>query len=751
MSRQVTSRRVRYTCHFVAAWAVLLSALAAGCSSTLPVRPLSYDVDVRLDPETHSLTGRTTLALAPVHIDSIPTGPASIDLKLHPDLQVDNIEVAGATLRSHSARPAQQTEDHPGVLPTTHRLQVTQVEPEIRVTVDYHGELFQDVAAGEEEGQVHNFAMAAHVGMDGIYLDESGYWYPLPVVDDEANPELSLADYTLTTDPVDGFEFVAGLERQPGAADGRLHWASAFPLNRTVLLGGPLKRWTRQHGDITLHAVLDPGKEEVAMDILDASAEYLDKYQPLIGPYPFKEFTLLEAFFSSGFAFPTCTQIVGSQLTVYKQHRRHGYLDHELLHNWYGNGIYVDPRDGNWCEAFASFGGNYYGYVLDDDAKGARKQRRNQSNFLSAIKPDRDKPLATYGQEGGAGRGIAYSKGAAVLHMLERKIGAETFFAALRRLTAERMGKYTNWAQIQQAFEAESGADLSDFFAQWVHGGGAPLLELTGAEWKPGSSRLTVWISQGDTDFDLDVPLRLYYGEERTEDVVATIDERSDKVTVPCETTGLTAVELDPDYHVFRKLKQAEVMPTSAMTRRAKNLVIVVPAGELSDPYQLVVDSFTRAVQGKAEEPKPGTKVQVVSVEETTADKLRGSAVLVIGEAVRNGVVAEFLEQAASPATWTDDGFVIEGQAYTGDGQATFFTIHHPTRLQSGVTVYYGNSVGALANARVLTYYPNSLLVFETPTGDAEQSGGEGMGGGHMPRSEVIRRMDFESHDRVEF
>ena len=126
-------------------------------------------------------------------------------------------------------------------------------------------------------------------------------------------------------------------------------------------------------------------------DILDASAEYLDRYEGLIGPYPFKEFTVLEAFFSSGFAFPTCTQIAGSQLSEYRQYRRHGYLDHELLHNWWGNGIFVDPRDGNWCEGLASYLGNYYGYVLDDDETGARKQLRNQSNFLSAIDPDDDR------------------------------------------------------------------------------------------------------------------------------------------------------------------------------------------------------------------------------------------------------------------------------------------------------------------------------------------------------------------------
>ena len=440
---------------------------------------------------------------------------------------------------------------------------------------------------------------------------------------------------------------------------------------------------------------------------------------------------------------------MGSQLSVRKQHRRHGYLDHELLHNYWGNGIYVDPRDGNWCEAFASFGGNYYGYVLDGDEAGARKQRRNQSNFLSSIKPEDDKPLGTFDHEGGAGRSIGYSKGAAVLHMLERQIGTEAFFAGLRRLTEDRMGKFANWDDIRTAFEVESGRDLRSFFDQWVRRGGSPALALTGADWRPGADELTVWITQGDTDFVLDVPLRLHYGDHSV-DVVVTIDERTDKAIVPCKTTGLTAVELDPDYHVFRKLKPSEVMPTSATTKRATTLTIVVPSSELSAPYQQVVDDFTEAVKGPADDPKPDRQVNVVPADQVTAEDLADAGVLVIGDAVRSEVVADLLRRSECPVTWTESGFVLEGQAYTDPGHAVFLTVHHPDKPENGLTVYYGNSTAALANAGVLSYYPNSLLVFEAATGDEAQAGA-GMHHGGMPYCKVIRRMDFESHDRIEF
>jgi hypothetical protein len=62
------------------------------------------------------------------------------------------------------------------------------------------------------------------------------------------------------------------------------------------------------------------------------------------------------------------------------------------------------------------------------------------------------------------------------------------------------------------------------------------------------------------------------------------------------------------------------------------------------------------------------------------------------------------------------------------------------------VTVYHGNSEGALSNARVLGYYANSLLVFDTPQGSGEEDEDP-----HAGRTTVVRRMDFEFHDRIEF
>jgi hypothetical protein len=729
----------------VAALGAIIGGLLAGCAGSRPVmRPIEYAVDVRVDPTAHRLTGQALVTLARIDPSRPLDKRLALELRLHPDLEVDSVSLTDGRLRSHRERPGKPGPDEV-VAPTIHRLVIEDPETTIRLTLGYRGDLYQDVDAGEEEGEIHNFAVSAHVGEEGLYLEPGGYWYPRLELPDGTDPALGLSDFSLVTDPIDGFELVAGLEREEAGEDGRIRWSSPFPLDGMVLLGGPLERWSRRHGEVDLHAVLAPGKAKVAEDILAAAAEYLDRYTPLIGPYPFREFTVLEAFFSSGFAFPTSTQIAGSQLSEYKQYRRHGYLDHELLHNWWGNGIFVDPRDGNWCEGLASYMGNYYGHVLDGDEAEARKQRRNQSNFLSSIEPEEDKPLGSFQLTDGAGSGIGYNKGAAVFHMLERKIGLEAMSAGLRLLTAERMGRYASWRQIEDAFERASGANLDDFFDQWVRRGGAPLLKLVKADWQPGADRVEVTLSQGPTDFALDVPLRLHYGE-RSVDVVVAVTATVDEVEIPCEKQGLTAIELDPDYHLFRKLEPEETMPTSALTRHAERLIVVIPDGELEEGYQTVVDAYRRAVLDDEEGPQEDHELVVTSSADLDAATLEESSVVILGTAVRHPAVAELIGRTRSPVTWSDDGFEVEGVPYPGAGHAVFFTVHHPSRNDDGITVYYGNSAAALANARVLSYYPNSLLVFDSPL-DAPADAAEG----GMPRSKVVRRIDFEFHERVEF
>ena len=183
----------------------------------------------------------------------------------------------------------------------------------------------------------------------------------------------------------------------------------------------------------------------------------------------------------------------------------------------------------------------------------------------------------------------------------------------------------------------------------------------------------------------------------------------------------------------------------ASATERAQDSV--APAGDLPEGYQFVVDSYTKAVLGDEEDPKQDHEVDVRTPDAVDTEDLTESSVLVVGDAVRHPTIREFLGRTRSPVEWTTGAFSVEAEEYAGPGQAVFLTVHHPDLHDGGVTVYYGNSEAALSNARVLGYYPNSLLVFDTPEGESAgvSSATE------MPRAEVVRRMDFEFPHRLDF
>ena len=122
------------------------------------------------------------------------------------------------------------------------------------------------------------------------------------------------------------------------------------------------------HNDIRIRLHLKPGQAAHAPGLIDSVRHNLERYEPLLGPYPAREFTVVDNFFSSGFAFPTFTLLSSAVIDMgVRSQTTHGYIDHEMLHCWWGNGVHVDPRDGNWCEALASYGANYYGQDRKSD------------------------------------------------------------------------------------------------------------------------------------------------------------------------------------------------------------------------------------------------------------------------------------------------------------------------------------------------------------------------------------------------
>jgi aminopeptidase N len=705
MMAHKTGRRIVTHARFGLA-GVLVVVLAVGCAGPrrMPFQAHRYRIDVRLEPAEHRLVGRTVIDLARPEELIVPSesGPVALEVELHPNLEVTDAKVSGATLLRHVSRPAPEEEDRP-ITPVIHEFVLEEPVDALTLFMEYEGRLVQDVAAGEKPGEIHNFVVQAHVGTEGIYLG-GAHWYPSPVHDDGVAPRL--AEFELTCNRIDGFELVASAESDPAlAADtGRLGWRSPYPLDSVVLVGGPHEIHRTHHKGVEIRAHFKPDQADYAEGFLSAVKGYFDRYEPLVGPYPAKEYAVVDNFFSSGFAFPMFTLLFSDVIQMGRRAQtRHGMLDHEFLHSWWGNGVFVDPRDGNWCESITSYCTNYYGYVLDGKEDEARRKRRNYCHFLSSLKPEDDKPLGTFDQPDGCGRGIAYNKGAMVFHMLAQKIGEETLFAAMRRLTAEYTGRYASWEDIRRLCEEEAGQSLERFFYQWVREGGAPGLEVLSASFDSAEQTLTLTISQGESGFDLEVPVRVVH-EDGMLDLTVPMSESVVEATFKVEVVPRTVI-VDPDYHVFRKVGLGEIVPTTARTRYGSAFAAVIPEGDLPEQYAGVKEIF----ESSFEEDERITFV----AGEVRRGELAERCLLILGDVVRDPYVDAYLRSINYPVTWSEKGFVFDGVEYMEPAHAILCTARHPGIEGGGITVIFANSEEAIPPARNIPFYDRSVVIFK--------------------------------------
>src|SRR5258707_15114299 len=113
-------------------------------------------------------------------------------------------------------------------------------------------------------------------------------------------------------------------------------------------MAAPFSEYSRDAGSVQAFAFLRKPDQALADRYLDATAQYLDMYNGLLGPYPYSKFALVENFWETGYGMPSFT-LLGEQVIRFP-FILHSSYPHELLHNWWGNGVFVDLARGEWCE-----------------------------------------------------------------------------------------------------------------------------------------------------------------------------------------------------------------------------------------------------------------------------------------------------------------------------------------------------------------------------------------------------------------
>jgi hypothetical protein len=456
------------------------------------------------------------------------------------------------------------------------------------VVLRYAGELGAGAAHPE-----HGMPDAA-VGVDGVYLDGASAWYPR--VGD------ALVTFELEVQVPPGWEAISQGRREAGEAG--IRWVERLPQDDIYLVAGPFSRYADHVGLVATEVYLLEADESLARRYLDALARYLPLYEGLLGPYPYAKFAVVENRWETGYGMPSFT-LLGSRV-MRLPFILDSSLPHELLHNWWGNGVYVDARDGNWSEGLTAYLSDYL--IQEARGQGVEYRRGALQRYESFAAERRDAPLRSFrARHDEASQAVGYGKSLMLFHMLRGELGDATFLAALRDFATRWMSRPATFTDLFAAFAQAAGKDLASEQDQWLERAGAPALRIAEAQAVAsgdGRYRLTVRLSQvqDGEPFRLDVPVAVTLRDAAQAQVIAVsfTGDRSAGATVDLDAEPLR-LDVDPGFDVFRRLAAGEVPPSLGTLFGSRRQLLVIPtaaSGEDQAAWRSLAEGWARRYQG---------------------------------------------------------------------------------------------------------------------------------------------------------
>jgi len=527
-------------------WRLLLPLLAL-----LPIaasaRPLLHHaLTVELDPPRHALrvTDRLTWP-AP------PQGPVEFSLHAGLNPQVDGgarlVRLGGGT----QAVPYER-----------YRLQLA--EGARAVSLHYGGVIHHPLAAyGEGPGHGREVTPGL-IDAEGVVLNGASGWYPwFP-----AHPRHG---FELTVQLPPGWEAVSQGAREQ--ADGRVRWREDTPQEEIYLIAGPFTVYRRgQHPEAMVY--LRAPDAALAERYLAATTRYLALYGELLGAYPYAKFALVENFWETGYGMPSFT-LLGPRVIRLPFLLESSY-PHEILHNWWGNGVYIDAAQGNWAEGLTAYLADH---LLQERADRGSEYRRDQLQAYAAyVSEARDLPLAQFRERhSGASQAVGYGKALMFYHMLRRELGDKVFLAGLQRFYRDARFRPARVDDLRAAFEAESRRDLRAFFSQWFSRTGAPQLTLAGIDAGHHQLTLTLTQTQPEPPFHLHVPVfvQLTDGRWLQHSLVMDRARVTERLALPAAPA---CAAVDPHIDLFRRLLPGEQPASISAVLGAERPLILLPA-----------------------------------------------------------------------------------------------------------------------------------------------------------------------------
>jgi len=530
---------------------------------------LHHSLEATLGPGQHLIEVEDT-------ISGFSPASRTIEFRLHPQLQPE-ILTAGVRLvelpGGDGSLPALNADaGHAGVSPRRYRAELPPGQQEL--TLRYRGPVRHDLAQQGEEYARGFRETPGMISTQGVFLSGGSYWYP------HVDGQPLTFDLRLRL-PAGWRGMTQGdrVERRTDAGDEQEYWRCDVPQEEIYLVAGAFTEYQQTTDGVRAMVLLRKPDPVLAQKYLDTTDDYIKLYTDLIGPYPYRKFAMVENFWETGYGMPSFT-LLGSRVIRFP-FILHSSYPHEILHNWWGNSVYIDYDRGNWAEGLTSYLADHL--IKEQRGQGAGHRRDVLQKYTDHVRHQQDFPLSEFrARHSPVTEAVGYGKTLMLFHMLRQELGDEAFIQGLRELYSTYRFRVADYAAVEAVFARAGRRSLQTFFRQWVERRGAPVLRISQVELQRRDDRhvlaAVIEQTQADAPYRLEVPVAVHLqGREQAWQTRVPIDAASTRIELPLPAAPLR-LEVDPQFDVFRRLHREEIPPAISQVFGAERVQIVLPA-----------------------------------------------------------------------------------------------------------------------------------------------------------------------------
>ncbi|RUA03504.1 MAG: hypothetical protein DSY89_00600 [Deltaproteobacteria bacterium] len=428
---------------------------------------------------------------------------------------------------------------------------------------------------------VFNLSKTNYIDPQNVFL--TGNWYPRPD---------SLAEYALSVTLPKGFLAVSeadSLDVVKNEKTDTFRFYFTHPVDGLSLAASRnYVRTQDNYKDIQLEAYFFAEDTDLAGKYLAFTKKYLAMYEKMLTPYPYRRFVIAENLFPTGYSMPTYTLLGKAVMRLPFIPRTS--LGHEILHQWFGNSVYIDASEGNWAEGATDYLADQHYAELE--GKGAEFRKQILINYNAYVNASNAMPLTAFShRRSRAESAIGYGRAAMVFHALRQRTGEKQFLDAMRDFLSAHLFRKASWKDILASFEKTGQIDPGVFFSQCIERRDIPRLHVEDSELAVVQGKLTLdfVLVQDTSPCRLHVPVTIHRAGKKTTRFV-DVSQARESIHLPLDGLPVQVV-IDENYDLMRELSPVEV-PAALATIMGKDELLVVAPDKQPGKYQPVIDAL---------------------------------------------------------------------------------------------------------------------------------------------------------------